>query len=71
MHSEVSVIAEKVFFSVLLTISTFMVCSLAGDIAQKIRDSFTKNEESEAVISDKELKTTKFKRAFHKKQFNE
>jgi hypothetical protein len=37
MHSEVSVIAEKVFFSLLLTMTVFLVCSLAADVAQKIK----------------------------------
>ena len=42
MHSEVSVIAEKVFFSLLLTMTAFMILSLAADLAQKIKDSTMK-----------------------------
>jgi hypothetical protein len=54
MHSEVSVIAEKVFFSLLLAMTAFMVLSLAADLAQSIKDYTTKNGGSDDYI-DKEI----------------
>lgn len=66
-HTEVTIIAEKVFFIILLIIYLQLFGSLCADVSNRIKEHCTKNNKKDFKIDDKDLKSTKFKRTIKRK----